>query len=133
MNTTTSLTLPDGASGTGMAKSSIFSAIKSCRLGGTRHEFGQLRSEAAELHRELAEARTRASLAEQRVADLTAMLDDMREQRDKWHAQADRLSSALTDRPRKARRWWQWRRSIRDIARPQITDMRENPSNSKSD
>src|ERR1700738_4275049 len=79
MNTTTSFTLADAASGTGMLKSSILSAIKSCRLSGARGEFGQLRIEAEELHRELAETRTRASLAEQRVADLTAMLDDVRE------------------------------------------------------
>jgi hypothetical protein len=92
---TTSFTFADAASGTGMLKSSILSAIKSCRLSGARGEFGQLRIEAEELHRELAETCTRASLAEQRVADLTALLDDMREQRDRWQAQADRLSSVF--------------------------------------
>src|SRR5580704_14325220 len=102
MNTTTSFTLADAASGTGMLKSSILSAIKSCRLSGARGEFGQLRIEAEELHRELAETRTRASLAEQRVADLTELLDDVREQRDR--RQADRLSSVLTDQQRKAPR-----------------------------
>src|SRR5436190_20685901 len=112
MNTTTSLTLAD-ASGTGMLKSSILSAIKSCRLSRARVEFGQLRIEAAELHRDLAEIRARASLAEQRVADLTARLDDMRGQRDRWQAQADRLSAAFTDQRRKAPRWWRWRRSKR--------------------
>jgi len=116
MNTTTSLTLADTASATGMVKSSIWSAIKSCRLGGARGEFG---------HRELAETRARASLAEQRVADLTAMLDDMREQRDRWHAQVDRLSSALTDQRRKAPRLWRWQRSIRGDAHPQITHVRD--------
>src|ERR1700738_2945396 len=89
MNTTTSFTLADAASGTGMLKSSILSAIKSCRLSGARGEFGQLRIEAEELHRELGETRTRAALAEQRVADWTAMLDDMREQRDRWQARAE--------------------------------------------
>src|SRR4051794_1726181 len=111
MNTTTSFSLADAASGRGMLKSSILSAIKSCRLSGTRREFGQLRIEDEELHRELAETRTRASLAEQRVADLTAVLADMREQRDRWQAQAARLSSVLTDHQRKAPRWWPWRRS----------------------
>ena len=133
MNTTTSFTLADAASGTGMLKSSILSAIKSCRLSGARGEFGQLRIEAEELHRELAETRTRASLAEQRVADLTAMLDDMREQRDRWQAQADRLSSVLTDQQRKAPRWWPLRRSTGDAARLQITHVRDNPSDLKSD
>ena len=133
MNTTTSFTLADASSGTGMLKSSILSAIKSCRLSGARGEFGQLRIEAEELHRELAETRTRASLAEQRVADLTAMLDDMREQRDRWQVQAERMSSALTDQRTKAPRWWPWRRSTGDAARLQITHVRDNPSDLKSD
>ena len=130
---TSSLTLADAAPAMGMVKPSIWSAIKSCRLSGARGEFGQFRIEAAELHRELAETRARASLAEQRVADLTAMLDDMREQRDRWQAQADRLSSTFTDQRRKAPRWWRWRRSTRDHARPQITHARDNPSDLKTE
>ena len=133
MNTTASLTLADSMSATGMVKSSIWSAIKSCRLSGSRGAFGQFRIEAAELHGELVETRARASLAEQRVADLTTMLDDMRQQRDRWQAQADRLSSALTDQQRKASRWWPWRRSTRDAARLQITHVRDTPSDLKSD
>src|ERR1700719_3556636 len=133
MNTTTSFTLADAASGTGIFKSNIFSAIKSCRLNGARGEFGQLRIEAEELHRELAETRTRASLAEQRVADLTAMLDDVREQRDRWQAQANQLSSALTDQLRKAPRWWRWRRATRGEALPQIPHVRNTPTELKSD
>ena len=132
MNTTTSLTLVDAASRAGMAKSIILSAIKSCRLSGARGEFGQLRIEAEELHRELAETRTRASRAEQRVADLTAVLDDMREQRDRWQVQAERLSSALTDQRRKAPRWWPWRRWTRNDARLQIAHVRENSSDLKT-
>jgi hypothetical protein len=125
MNTTASLTLADSMSATGMVKSSIWSAIKSCRLSGSRGAFGQFRIEAAELHGELVETRARASLAEQRVADLTTMLDDMRQQRDRWQAQADRL--ALTDQRRKARRWWRWQRSTPDVARPRITHVRDTP------
>ena len=97
MDTTTSLPPTDSAPGTGRLKSSILSAITSCRVNGTRGEFGQLRIETEELRRELTETRTRASVAEQRVADLTTMLNDIREQRDKWQAQADRLGSVLTD------------------------------------
>jgi hypothetical protein len=77
------------------------------------------------LRRELAEIRTRASVAEQRVADLTAMLNDVREQRDRWQAQSDRLGSLLTDQGRRAPRWWRWRRPKRNETRLQITDMRE--------
>jgi hypothetical protein len=118
----------DSASGTGKLKSSILSAITSCRVNGMRGEFGQWRIETEELRRELAETRTRASVAEQRVADLTAMLNDIREQRDKWQAQADRLGSALTDQGRRAPRWWRWRLPKRDDIRLQITHMRDNPS-----
>jgi hypothetical protein len=78
LNTTTSLALEEAVFGTGMVKSGKLSAIKSCRLSGAHGELVQSRIESAELHRELAETRTRASLAEQRVADLTALLDDMR-------------------------------------------------------
>jgi len=133
MNSTTSLTLAEPASATGMVKSGILSAIKSCRFSGARVELGQLRIEAVQLHRDLAETRERAFRAEQRVADLTTMLNDMREQRDRWQAQADRLSSALTDQQRKPPRWWRWRRSTRDEARPQITHVRDNFSDLKSD
>ena len=125
MNTTTSLSLAEAASATGMVKSGILSAIKSCRLSGARAEFARLRIEAAQLHRELAETRERASRAEQRMADLTAMLDDICEQRDRWQAQADRLSSALTDQRWKSPRWWRWRRS--NEAPRQITHVRDNP------
>src|SRR5262249_12520391 len=103
-------------------------------LQGERYagEFGQLRIETEELRRELAETRTRASVAEQRVADLTAMLNDIREQRDRWQAQANRLGSVLTDQGRRAPRWWPWRRLKRDDTRLQITHMRENPSDLKN-
>ena len=111
----------------------MWHASRRWRASQCATQFGQLRIEAEELHRELAETRTRASLAEQRVADLTALLDDMREQRDRWQAQADRLSSVLTDQQRKAPRWWPWRRSTRDAARLQITHVRENSSDLKND
>ena len=101
-------------------------------VNGTRGEFGQLRIETEDLRRELAETRTRSSVAEQRVADLSTMLNDIREQRDRWQAQADRLGSLLTDQGRRAPRWWRWRRPKRNETRLQITDMRENPGNLKS-
>ena len=125
MDTSTSLPATDSMPGIGRLKTSILSAI---RVNGTRGEFGQLRIETEELRRELAETRARLSAAEQRVADLTAMLTDIREQRDRWQAQADRLGSALTDQANRASRWWPWRRLKRDDIRLQITHMRHNPS-----
>jgi hypothetical protein len=81
------------------------------------------------LRRELAETRTRASVAEQRVADLTSILNDIREQRDRWQTQADRLGSVLADQRRRATRWWPWRRLKRDDTRLQITHTRDNARN----
>ena len=46
----------------------------------------------------LAEASTRATLAEARLSDFKSMLDDIREQRDRWRQQAERLAAlAITD------------------------------------
>src|SRR5205823_3403497 len=128
MDTGASLPATDSMPATGRLKASILSAITSGRVNGTRGEFGQLRVETEELRRELAETRARASAAEQRVADLSAMVNDIREQRDRWQVQADRLGSALADQAKRTSRWWPWRRPKRDDIRLQITDMRDNPS-----
>jgi hypothetical protein len=122
MDTMTSVPATDSMAATGRFRSSILSAI---RVNGTRGEIGQLRIETEELRRQLAETRARASAAEQRVLDLTAMLTDIREQRDRWQAQADRLGSALTDQAKRASRWWPWRRLKRDDTRLQIMHMRD--------
>ena len=53
----------------------------------------------------LAAVRMRADLAEQRLADLREALRDMREQRDKWRAVAERLQWA------ERKRWWSFRRA----------------------
>src|SRR6202030_2605512 len=46
----------------------------------------------------LAEASTRATLAEARLSDFKSMLDDIREQQDRWQQQAGRLAAlAITD------------------------------------
>jgi hypothetical protein len=128
MDTNTSLPA-DSMPPPGRLKSGILNAITFCRVNGTRGEFGQLRVQTEELRRELAETRARASAAEQRVMHLRAMLTDIREQRDRWQAQADRLGSALIDQAKNAPRWWPWRRVKRDDTRLQITHVRDNTSN----
>jgi hypothetical protein len=46
----------------------------------------------------LAEAITRTTLAEARLSDFKSMLDDIREQRERWQQQAQRLAAlAITD------------------------------------
>ena len=64
----------------------------------------------------LAIATTRATLAEARLSDFKSMLDDIREQRDRWQQQAERLAAlAITDQ-RKERSPAQpqsWRQMLR--------------------
>src|SRR6202040_4009770 len=62
----------------------------------------------------LAEANARAALAEARLSDFKTMLEDIREQRDRWQQQAERVAAlAITDQrkepapapPYSRRRW----------------------------
>ena len=116
-------TLGQAAKAVGMSKTSILRSIKAGRISAGRDEFGQWAIEPCELHRvyppladdagtgngteergvtggetALAEASTRATLAEARLSDFKSMLDDIREQRDRWQQQAERLAAlAITD------------------------------------
>jgi hypothetical protein len=134
-------TLGQAAKAVGMSKTSILRSIKTGRISAGRDEFGQWAIEPCELHRiyppladdtgtgngteersvtggetALAEASTRATLAEARLSDFKSMLDDIREQRDRWQQQAERLAAlAITDQ-RKERSPAQpqsWRQMLR--------------------
>jgi len=112
-----SYTLGQAAKAVGMSKTSILRSIKAGRISAGRDELGQWAIEPCELHRvyppltddtatgngteergvtggetALAEANTRATLAEARLSDFRSMLDDIREQRDRWQA-----ALAITD------------------------------------
>jgi hypothetical protein len=56
----------------------------------------------------LAMAHQRTAQAEERLAELKAMLEDLRQDRDAWRDQAQRL--ALPS-PQSSRSWWRWLRS----------------------
>jgi hypothetical protein len=119
-------TLAAAAAATGLNKTSILRAIKSGKLSGTKDEFGQWHVEPVELHRvypaqhcitdttqrdavpNAAAIEARAVLAEQRLADLKAMLDEIRTERDAWREQAQRLALPA---PAPAMTWWRWLRS----------------------
>jgi hypothetical protein len=124
-----SYTLAAAAAATGLNKTSILRAIKSGKVSGTKDEHGQWLVEPAELHRvypptaeqrctpdaaqrdavpNAAAIEARAVLAEQRLADLKAVLDDMRTDRDHWREQAQRLALPA---PAPAMTWWRWLRS----------------------
>ena len=65
----------------------------------------------------LAEANARAALAEARLFDFKTMLDDIREQRDRWQQQAERVAAlAITDQrkqpaPAQPQSWRRWLRT----------------------
>lgn len=110
-----SYTLAAAAAATGLNKTTIFRAIRSGKISGTKDAHGQWLVEPAELHRVYPpdagshsrsdapqrdavadlELQVKALLAEQRLSDIKAALEDMRGQRDAWQAQAERL--AITD------------------------------------
>jgi hypothetical protein len=119
-----SYSLSNAAAACGVYKSTVLRSIKSGRLTATKDALGQWRIEPAELHRvyppalsngadsngtrhgataALVEAQHRAELAEQRLADLKAVFEDMRQDRDHWRVHAGRLAlaDARTQQP-----WW---------------------------
>ena len=136
-----SYTLGQAAKAVGMSKTSILRSIKAGRISAGRDEFGQWAIEPCELHRVYppltddtgtgtgtgeravtggetarAEANARAAPAEARLFDFKTMLDDIREQRDRWQHQAERVAAlAITDQrtePAPALRQ-SWRRRLR--------------------
>jgi hypothetical protein len=100
-----SYSLSNAAAACGINKSTVLRSIKGGRLTATKDALGQWRIEPAELHRvyppvqsngadgngtrhgataALLEAQHRAELAEQRLADLKAVFEDIRQDRDHW-------------------------------------------------
>jgi excisionase family DNA binding protein len=66
--------------------------------------------------RDRAELEARAKLAEERLADLKQQLEQMKQQRDSWQTQAERLLLQApvptpTQQVRQARGWWPFRRA----------------------
>jgi hypothetical protein len=136
-----SYTLGQAAKAVGMSKTSILRSIKAGRISAGRDELGQWAIEPCELHRvypaltedtvtgngtgeqavtggetALAEANTRTALAEARLSDFKSMLDDVREQRDRWQQQAGRLAAlAITDQRKEPApaQPQSWRRRLR--------------------
>lgn len=118
--TTTTLTLGQASRLTGRGKTTLARMIRRGALSATRTEEGEYRIDAAELHRavpfpapgEPASATaatgpavhhaTASGATGDLVATLREMLADMRQERDHWRDQAQRLA---TDR-RERRPWW---------------------------
>src|SRR4051794_33167772 len=118
----------------------ILRALKSGHISGQKDETGSYAIDPAELHRVFpavsegdghvppSMGRSEAppsdvvllvgyARLEAENAALKAMLEDMRTERDRWHAQAERLALAPPQPPAPqpaappSRGWWPWRRS----------------------
>lgn len=124
------LSLSQAAKLTSKSKSTINRAIKTGKLSATRHEDGTYSIDPAELARAfdlepLEGAKRRDADPDgtrllERIAALEAMLsrereilDDLKEDRDRWRQQATALLTVQRSIPT-APRWWPWRRSRMD-------------------
>jgi hypothetical protein len=113
-----SLNLAQAAQAVGVNRSTILRACRSGRVSGTRDDSGNWHIEPAELFRVFTpvaevEASPKAMPQDAQADSLVAMLRetivDLREQRDRWQAMAERLSLA-PPKP-ESRAWWRFRRS----------------------
>lgn len=109
-------TLGTAAKATGKAKATISKALKSGRISGQKGDDGVFRIDPAELHRVyppisesehketpkdepedskigilVRELETRLEAAQQRLTDKDGVIDDLREDRDRWRQQATSL------------------------------------------
>ena len=116
-----SYTLAEAAAACGINKSTVLRAVKSGRISGTKDEFGTWHVEAVELHRVFPPA-TASSEAMPRhappdaatdalVAELRAVIADLRQDRDQWREQAQRLALPAPRPAEPPVTWWRWLRS----------------------
>jgi hypothetical protein len=100
-----SYTLAEAAAACGINKSTVLRAVKSGRISGTKDELGAWHVEAAELHRIFPPAASAApsrealprhapadAATDALVAELRAVIADLRQDRDEWRDVAKRLA-----------------------------------------
>jgi hypothetical protein len=110
----TTLSLGQAARLTGRGKTILARAISGRFFARSTEDGGSNSSESARVYpfpapvETAAELRTRLTLAEERLADLKAMLEDMRRDRDAWREQAQ---TRLLPAPAAPMSWWPWRRT----------------------
>jgi len=125
-----SITLAEAAAACGLDKSTVRRAVRSGRISGVRDEGGVWRVEPVELFRVFPPAALpegdaapvpraappdAAAATYALVAELRAVIADLRQDRDHWREQAQRLSLPKPPEPApeavKRRSWWPWRRA----------------------
>jgi excisionase family DNA binding protein len=116
-----SITLTEAAAACGLDKSTVRRAVRSGRISGVRDEGGVWRIEPVELFRVFPPAaRTEgdsapmprdappdaaAAATDALVAELRAVITDLRQDRDQWREQAQRLALPAPQ-PAPRRPWW---------------------------
>jgi len=121
-------TLGEAARQCGVAKGTISKAIKTGKLSATRREDGSWSIDNAELARYLEanghrfrsetvdanQPETRAetgAATDALVAELRAVIHDLRQDRDHWREQAQRLALPAQKPAEKPMTWWRWLRT----------------------
>jgi hypothetical protein len=113
-----SYTLAEAAAACGINKSTVLRAVKSGRISGTKDEFGTWHVEAVELHRIFPPAAASPealprhappdAATDALIAELRAVIADLRHERDRLLTIAERQANLL---PAPATRWRWWRRA----------------------
>jgi hypothetical protein len=120
-------TLGEAAKATGKTKPTILRAIQAHKISAKKNEHGQWQIDPAELHRlyepireEQSETQRGNDTLQVEVTFLRELVADLREDRDRWRTQAEKLlltdqraQTIITPPPMPAaeapvkRRWWQ--------------------------
>lgn len=116
-----SYTLGQAAKATGKSKSTISKAIKSGRISATLKDNKSYAIEPVELHRvfpavsrnssggvenERLETPSNTALLLQENAHLKALVDDLKQDREHWRSQAQKVTALIEDRTGKNKGWW---------------------------
>jgi hypothetical protein len=122
------LSAREAAEQVGLTKQAIIKAIRKGTISAEKDVSGEWRIDPAELfrvyqatvkvadnHQQPAAAvvdhglQREVAFRDEKIALLEDQLADLREDRDRWRAQAEQATRLLTDqRPARRRKWWPW-------------------------
>jgi hypothetical protein len=128
-----SYSLVEAATACGVNRSTVLRTIRAGKISAGKDEQGEWRIEAVELHRVYPPVQTHEAHSEQAhqnalIAELRNALADMRQDRDEWREQAQRLAllarkaepvqpkPAPIEQPSRFRRAWRWMRATGCLA-----------------
>ena len=112
------------ATATGKSKSTISRAIKNGRISAIRSDNGTYIIEPSELHRVFSAIADNSSATpkmkryatqdgtpetaflQQEITHLKALVDDLKQDRDRWHNQAQKVTALIENRTAKHKGWW---------------------------